>query len=96
MKLEHAVNKKGDVVSVEFFDNDDQKKAKLWIKVEVPADELKAYQKQLGGVDAIDILFWGSPQGSARDHNNIDRHRQRAALSYLKKVIEAEIKALTP
>ena len=83
-------------VRVRLSDDDDQAKAKVWIKVEVSADELKAYQKQLGAVDAIDILFWGSPQGSARDHANIDRHRQKAALSYLKKVIEAEIKALTP
>lgn len=57
MKLEHAVNTKGDVVSVEFFDNDDEKQVKLWIKVEVPPGELRAYaQKQLAAVDAIDIL----------------------------------------
>ena len=92
--LDHVVTIKGKVVSVQFYDNEDQKQAKHWIKVEVPPEELKATAKK-GLLQELDEFAFGK-LGSPSASDDLDRHLRRAALSHLKKVIEAEIDAHKP
>jgi len=95
--LEHTVTIKGKVVSVQFYDNEDQKQAKHWIKVEVPPEELKASAKKNPGLlQELDEFAFGKSKGSPSAGDDLDRHLRRAALSHLKKVIETEIDALKP
>ena len=50
MKLSSVITKKGDAVWVRLSDEDDQGKAKIWIGVQVPPEELKPPTKKNPGL----------------------------------------------